>query len=242
MHHSSFRQITRGLSQGRVLSPLLWLIHFNSIKAQLDHSRKQRHPASDGEAEVYCDLFDAHYVLLPMAHSRYEVLIAEAYAKRPAFEKAAAEKGLGTTREKSASMLPSPNETISGLYRRTPNGDQATAMDLKDRDAKISTITHPSSDDEKEDSALPAVYHCDSDQSTGDHYRPRNGIHIAHSEHYRKDPRKANILKRMGGSTWGAETGILRVTHKALIESAITYGFVAIDSCAHEKDLRRIDA
>ena len=50
-----------------------------------------------------------------------------------------------------------------------------------------------------------------------------------------------NVLRMMGGGTWGSESNILRVTHKALLESVVSYGFVAVGSGAYEKDLRRLD-
>ena len=52
---------------------------------------------------------------------------------------------------------------------------------------------------------------------------------------------RQNVLKRIGGSTWGAETNILRTTHKALIESIACYGLTAVGAGAYEADMRRVD-
>ena len=52
---------------------------------------------------------------------------------------------------------------------------------------------------------------------------------------------RQNILKRLGGCTWGAETNLLRVTHKAIIEGVVGYGIVAMGSGAYESELRRLD-
>ena len=52
---------------------------------------------------------------------------------------------------------------------------------------------------------------------------------------------RQNILRRLGGCTCGAETNILRVTHKAIIESVVVYGIVAVGSGAYESELRRLD-
>ena len=52
---------------------------------------------------------------------------------------------------------------------------------------------------------------------------------------------RQNILKMMGGSTWGSESNILRVPRKALLGSVVSHGFVAVGSGAYYKDLRKLD-
>ena len=52
---------------------------------------------------------------------------------------------------------------------------------------------------------------------------------------------RQNVLKRMSGCSWRAETNILRATHRALIESIISRGLPAVGSGAYELDLRRRD-
>ena len=52
---------------------------------------------------------------------------------------------------------------------------------------------------------------------------------------------RQNALKKLGGSTWGAETNKMRVTHKAQIESVISCGLVAVGSGAWESDIHRLD-
>ena len=45
VHYSSYSKLTRGLSQGEIISPPLWLSHFNSKKEQLDACRAKRRSA-----------------------------------------------------------------------------------------------------------------------------------------------------------------------------------------------------
>ena len=49
------------------------------------------------------------------------------------------------------------------------------------------------------------------------------------------------MLKEVSGRTWGAETNILRETHKVFIESVISYGLVTTGSGAYETETRKLD-
>ena len=99
----------------------------------------------------HCDSFYADDVILDMAHSRREILTREAGFEGIDPRKVLARKGLETTREKSANMLLSPNETLQGFFRRTPNGHQAAAMYLKTREKVFRTADDASSAEEEAD-------------------------------------------------------------------------------------------
>ena len=58
VHFSTKRAITCGLPQRGVLSPFLWLVHFNSLKNDLEKRRKARNEGdASGESIRYCDPF-----------------------------------------------------------------------------------------------------------------------------------------------------------------------------------------
>ena len=42
VYYSDIRDINRGLPQGGVLSPMLWLMFFNEISSELDKKRRER--------------------------------------------------------------------------------------------------------------------------------------------------------------------------------------------------------
>ena len=175
-----------------------------------------------------------------MAHSRKEILIQEAGLESVDSKELLAQKGLDATREKSANMPLLPNETLHGFFRRTPNGHQAAAMELKKREKVLGTAEDTSSDDGE----------------MGDHVSTSNlpytrvtQLKILGVTFHRKMGFTTHIGNAidiigvrqsspgvMGGSTWGSESNILRVTHKVLLESVVGYGFVAMGSGAYEKD------
>ena len=85
--------------------PFLWLVHFNSLKSDLDKRRKARNEGETGIKGIrYCDLFFADDVITAMSHPRREPLQEEAWKESGDFEEVLAEKGLGRTREKSANF------------------------------------------------------------------------------------------------------------------------------------------
>ena len=43
------------------------------------------------------------------------------------------------------------------------------------------------------------------------------------------------VLARVAGSSWGPETGMLRLTHEALLTSLVRYGWAVIGSGIHEE-------
>ena len=148
------KRITRGLPQGGILSPLLWLVHFNSMKELMDESRQQRmkclEDAGFGRVEI-CDLFFADDVVIALAHHLKNILTQEAWHDATAFKGHLAIKGLDSTRDKSGNFLLSPRHTLGGLLRRCPNAHRAPAIDLKERDADLCKGDVSTSEEEEED-------------------------------------------------------------------------------------------
>ena len=62
--------------------------------------------------------------------------------------------------------------------------------------------------------------------------------HIANA--VAKTRMRQNVLRRVGGCAFGAESNILRVARKAILESAVSYNIVATGSGAYESELRRL--
>ena len=64
-------------------------------------------------------------------------------------------------------------------------------------------------------------------------------------DHYEDMVAKAQlrqrILKKVAGTRWGLEVGVLRSAHAALLTSLITYGLAAMGGMAYESCLHRLE-
>ena len=242
---SPHRFITRGLPQGGVLSPFLWLIHFADVGNQLKRRRAQRMDPRGKEPPQLCDLFYADDVVLAIAHTRRERPTQETWKESRVCKKALGKKGLAPTQEESANFLLSPREAIGGFFRRRPNAHRASEMELKKKDLDLQVVVGSSGDEEGDDAEIEKkklLYLRVARMETGGVIFDQTFGFLEHIASIIARSRvRQHILERIGGRTWGEETNILSTTHKAPIESVIEYGFIAVGSGAYEYDMRKLD-
>ena len=114
--YSSWRQLSRGLPQGGVLSPFLWLLHFNSLIARAERARGRRYGPQGGV--IYLYLLCADDLLCVLCHQNKPALQLAAWGNDGDVEDALGSLGLSSARRKSENMLISPGDTVEDFHRR----------------------------------------------------------------------------------------------------------------------------
>ena len=246
-YHSSIRGITRGLPQGGVPSPLLWLIFFNPIAKRLREERLK----NPGITAEHGDYIYADDITMVISAKTLEELRSEAAKNIRALRLILSELSLELSDEKTRNLVFHPNLLPNGIHRRMP--------DLKYPNTKQRT-----------EQQLRAVAAMLIETLDFDPYLPRQeeelnfwegfpfpvtqtmrilGVTIdpffALDEHYKDIVTKARlrqgILGKVAGTKWGLEVGVLKMTHDAVIISLLRYALVVTGSCLPPDLMRRLN-
>ena len=111
--------ITKGLPQGGVLSPLLWLIVFNNITDKLRERREQEDEQERGDVR-YGDFIFADDVTMVITSSSIEALGRAAARNVEYLRQILQELSLVLSESKSRNLIFHPNLLPNGIFRRTP--------------------------------------------------------------------------------------------------------------------------
>ena len=251
--HGQYRgqrvQITTGLPQGGVLSPILWLMYFNYVHDRLDEERL-RHL---GTTANFLDLFFADDMTIMITAPSLPDLCSLAHFSDESVHNTMSLGSLRIQRQKTQNVLLDPRIINDGLFRRTDNtAPQPTTTRVRDQYCREARWTVDTTD-------------FDPDQETPPEPRPRGldrafpyplsstmkvlGITIDrhftfdshHSALLAKSRTRQGILSSVAHRGWGLETSILRITHDALVTSLLRYGLNILGSSMPDDLVNRID-
>ena len=246
-HFSPYKPVTRGLPQGGVLSPFLWLLHFNSL-----HDDVRREVASWEEPMAGVRVMDCYFaddITIVLAHANSEVLVDAAVRIADFLEERLAKLGLILARPKCCNLVVSPGRMIGQVFRRKSGFTRSYQKDLpkndrlKDQRACLAEQMGDTPSDAfplalRE--ALPYAY-TDPLKILGVWWDAR----LCFAEHIHRVLDRAKVrhgvMARLARSTWGLEVGVLRSTHAALLVSLSGYGLVAVGSGAYERGLHSLE-
>ena len=127
---SGVHEISRGLPQGGVLSPLLWLIYFNQVPERL----KSKRQAWGEEMEEAKDLIYADDVTSIVTADTEDELKLRAHRTVRWIKEILKDMALELNEKKTANMLVTPYYLPEGLYRRRPG---ITQLGTKQRQRKL---------------------------------------------------------------------------------------------------------
>ena len=131
---SPWRKIKRGVPQGGVLPPFLWLLHISALMEQVDATGNNVSALLDRVAR--CSLLYAGDVLSALAHMDAEVVTQAAGESATAHGEGLKELGQKTATDKSENFL-RPRLTKSwSLFRRFPNAPTASSKIRAKRKAR----------------------------------------------------------------------------------------------------------
>ena len=246
-HLSAVHPITQGLPQGGVLSPLLWLIFFNPVAYRL-RNKREGEPIADVE---YKDVvFADDITLLITARSLSELRIAAA-RNVTYIRQILRELSLELSDEKTKNIILSPTLLPDGIFRRSSDlRFQATKKRRVEQHRKVGAImTRVLDFDPEED--IPMA---DMNFWEGFPYPAAESMRVlgltvdmffSLDEHYQEIINKAQmrqgILSRVARCKWGMDTGVMKMTHDAVITSLLRYALTITGSCIPPDLMRKLN-
>ena len=245
--------ISAGLPQGGVLSPLLWVLFFNTIHEDLNKLRAE----AGLELLQFLDLIFADDITTVVVANTLEEISKLACFTAEAMEKVLKLRYLAIQRSKTQNILFEPNIIPKGLFRRD---DRTMVPSTKKRlleqyrsEATYSALTRdePLDFDPYEDpqpskdnrSWLPPFPFplADEIKILGVTF-DRHGSFDGHFAQVLAKARiRQGLLARVSHYSWGLETTILQITHDAVILSLVRYGLAILGSCYPEDLANQMD-
>ena len=236
--------ISKGLPQGGVLSPLLWLTFFNSILNRVRQERAE-YPLEGTETKEI--LFADDLTLLISADTQEELREA-AVLYVNSLKNALRKMALTLNDSKCKNIIFNPTVLRGGIYRRSTDGIKLSTRERLARQWRAAAPFSsevmdfdPQQGGEPDGDPLGAPYPFPLSDSlrvlgvTIDEY-------FALDEHFQsvlaKAPVRQGILHKVVNSSWGLEVGVLKMTHDAVIVSLMRYALTVTGS-AYPPDLMR---
>ena len=135
---STKRPITRGLPQGGVLSPFLWLLHFDTLH-KLVESLRGTWKGAMALLRVLA-VFFADDVAFAVAHQDPEVLVGGATSIAQTLEGHLDSLGLALSSPKSFNVVVSPGSILGSLFRRGGTATRSTQGDSEKHEDQIAAL------------------------------------------------------------------------------------------------------
>ena len=132
-HLSPVYNITRGLPQGGVISPLLWIVFFNPIIEKL---RQMREETGENQ-ENYKDLIYADDITCIIQAENKELLQYRAHKLVAMVRSIMREMSLQLNEQKTVNLILSPHFLPRGIYRGEQGGETITAKKRKRKLRKL---------------------------------------------------------------------------------------------------------
>ena len=238
--------ITRGLPQGGVLSPFLWLLYFDDLRALI------RPDLQEWEAELrdidFLDIFFADDIALAIAHKDPEIIARVADSLARTARGRLLGKHLALCDPKSFNFAGSPGGMEGGIFRRAGGLSKTGHREMPRNDGLIERgVAATTSEDD-----LPSMYFPPSFQKclpytftdTLKNLGVLFGKKMRFSCHIEGMLGRAGIrhgvMAKLAGSSWVLEVDVLRSTHSALLTSMTRYSIVTYGSGAYGCDLRQL--
>ena len=142
--YSDYEGVSRGLPQGGVLPPFLWLAEFKSLRAGLRRRRELRSRGWGGDTPIFCDRLFADVAIVAIIHRSRATLAKEAVAESEDFGQELGEHGLGSASDKSENSFVEPELAMGSFLRGGPNANKKATTNIKEDDARLGMLTETS--------------------------------------------------------------------------------------------------
>ena len=246
-YHSKIRRVTRGLPQGGILSPAIWVLVFSEF-SRITEQNLETDPYLRQNGVFWKFYIYADDIVFIVVHDDAEVIVKSATIISEEVEKTLRSMGLFLGHAKCNNMVVSPEETVGGFYRRNNNLTITTNKELPNRDAHLSDLLKTF----QEDKLPPGIFPTGKKQRLPYAYSSLIKIlgvyideHLGLQHHYGQIIKRARVrhgvMATLAQRRWGLDVGILRSTHAALLTSLMTYGLAATGGLAYESCLDRLE-
>ena len=212
--------MSRGLPQGGVLSPLLWILHINRLSAQIRATLLRVAPYKKSTWGLTVQTF-ADDVSAAVAHNEQKATIAISRHLREAIIANFGDLHLDIAIHKCNNFLmePSNNKMIQSQRKsKRPRNKGLKEQKRKRMSRDLDRIMQTMGEEARVDLPFKWIYS----------YRLLGvelDCHWAFVEHLRvlkaKAERRLTILRKVSNALWGLETRVLSITTHSLIESVV---------------------
>ena len=247
---SNWRSIEKGVPQGGVLSPYLWLLHIDKLFKGVESRRRQQLCELPPGSLRFLDSLYADDILCAIAHKSQQVLTSAAHVSARAYEDSLSDLGLATTIPKSENFIIERVEGEETLFRRNLQDIQRTTASPE--------MPHVQENIPIEN---PAVAPMQPVTVTAEHPPAQQNASLPYTEvakmkilgvvfdksfsftdHYHRILEKARVrmgvIAKLSSRKWGLETRMLRLTGQSLVVSLLRYGFVVTGSGMSDAQMR----
>ena len=231
---SRLRNITRGLPQGGILSPMLWVLVFSEF-SEIVEGALSRRPYFMEHGIYYKFCIYADDVAVIIAHAEADILTSATGICHIEIEKALNRLDFGLSKPKCNNMIAAPGEVVGGYYRRNNGLSSSVNKKLPERDARLRSLVQIFDENRLPLGAFPPKLKAELPYATPGTFKILGVAfdeNLGFGAHYDQVSRKAGIrhgiMATLARRAWGLEVGIMRSAHSALLTSLLTYGLAAI--------------
>ena len=248
---STIHPISKGLPQGGVLSPLLWLAFFNPLLTRLDELRKE----DPIEGVEYVDFVYADDITTIIT-APDEALLQKASMKNKEHIQKILSKELSLLLElgKCKNIMMNPDLLPNGIYRRAPNTVATTTRNRIAQQRKAGGRYVVARLDFEVGGGADQMNAQVIQRDTGYPFPLSTEMEILGitidpwftlDAHYQKMVAKApvrqGILNRLAKARWGLEVGVQKMARDSVIGSILRYGLVLTGSCFPPDLMRKMN-
>ena len=245
-HFSSLHPIGRGVPQGGILSPYLWLLHIDKLFREVESRRAQHTPRLPLSPTQFLDSLYADDILCAIASKDPEILARASHISAEAYKDGLKTLGLATTEPKSENFLMDTQRSECAPFKRAAD-PPADPLGRNAEDRPDSHMASSPASDGTPNESLPLTTEAAMESSRWSNaplpYKQVQKIKVlgvildpslSFEDHFTRIMDKAKVrmgvLAKLSGSKWGLETRMLRLTGQALIISLVRYGYILTGS------------
>ena len=230
----------RGVPQGGVLSPLMWLLLVNGMPNRVRGHLRRVAPSLRIDEDFILQVF-ADDISVALKGADMQDLLGTARKLGQILDMVLREIGLKLSIQKCRNFI---LQALMGAIKQFKRGDPKSkwfrAKEVTRQNAARSLVAPMDKDTSSETAAMPYP-NADGLKLLGLTLDNKWAFHDHMSSMQRKLRVRMAIVRKVSNSTWGLENRILTTTVHALMESLFNYGLTVTGSAMSLEDLEAVD-
>ena len=230
----------RGVPQGGVLSPLMWLILVNGMPDKVRGHLRRVEPSLRIDEDFILQVF-ADDISVALKGANMQDMMQTARKLGRILDSVLREIGLKLSIQKCKNFI---MQALAGAIKQFKRGDPRSkwfrAKEVTRQNA-VRSLEIPADKDASDGTAAMPYQNADGFKLLGLTLDNKWAFHDHMSSMQRKLRVRMAIVRKVSNSTWGLENRILTTTVHALVESLFNYGLTVTGSAMSLEDLEDVD-